>query len=263
MINAPPATAPAPVTLPHTNGAGDLTPLLSVVIPTYNERSNIARLVESITEVLSSVSLEVVVVDDNSPDGTSRVVRELAALDPRIRLVARLGKFGLASAVFTGAEAAKGEYVCSMDADLSHDPEELPQMLAMAKDGADVVIGSRFVPGSMFVGQPLARRFISGLLNGVTRLALRLKPKDVLTGYVLCRRELITGMPTRYSARGFKFLAELLATRPGLRVAEWPIRFRERRHGRSKVGVREMKEFVKLCARLIWWQVRNARSSRP
>jgi dolichol-phosphate mannosyltransferase len=254
-------TDPIPTATPSSNGRGPGDPLLSVIIPTYNERKNIAPLVESVLDVLGDTASEVLVVDDNSPDGTALVVERLAACDPRVRLVARAGKLGLASAVFAGAEAAKGEYICSMDADFSHDPEELSRMLKMACNGADVVIGSRFVPGSLFVGQPFARRLISGLFNGATRLALRLKPKDVLTGYVLCKRELITTMPTRYSARGFKFLMELLATRPGLSAAEWPIRFRERRHGRSKVGVREVKEFARLWGRLLWWQLGSARSN--
>ncbi len=232
-------------------------PVLSVIVPTYNEEANIAHMAHSILDVMAARPTEVIVVDDNSPDGTAKVVQELATRDPRIRLVGRQAKLGLASAVFEGSRVARGEFICVMDADLSHDPEEIPQMLDLAQRGADVVIGSRFVPGSRFVDQPLSRRIISSVLNLVARLVLRLSPKDVLSGYVLCRRQLLISMPTHYSGRGFKFLLELLATAPKLHVEEWPIRFRERRHGKSKAGLREATEFAWLCARLFGWQMRH------
>ncbi|MEX2598328.1 MAG: polyprenol monophosphomannose synthase, partial [Dehalococcoidia bacterium] len=217
--------------------------LLSVIIPTFNEAGNITILVDSVLSILSSQRAEVLVVDDNSPDGTAEAVRSLSNQDHRVRLLSRPRKMGLASAVFFGADAAKGVYVCTMDADLSHDPEELPRMLALAEKGMDVVIGSRFIPGAAFVHQPPPRQLLSRAINASTRGLLRLKPTDVLTGYVLCKRSLITGMQTRYSGNGFKFLAELLATTPDLQVAEVPIRFHERRSGRSKASLHEAAQF--------------------
>ena len=230
---------------------------LSVVLPTYNEAGNVAALIESIRGAMGGTSIEIIVIDDGSPDGTSAVVRELAAADPRVRLIERAGKQGLSSAVFAGADAANGRYVAVMDADLSHDPEELPDMLAKAIQGYDVVIGSRFVRGSANQGQPLVRRAMSMLLNTGARLVLQLRPNDVLTGYVLCRRELLTTMPTRYSAGGFKWLIELLATQRGIRVHEWPIRFRNREQGSSKANLQEVLTFAILCARLTAWRIRR------
>lgn len=238
---------------------------LSVIVPTYNERENVSALVPRLLEVLGATPAEVIVVDDDSPDGTGAAVTAMAAREGRIRLVSRLDKRGLAGAVFAGAAEARGTFVCVLDADLSHDPEDVPDMLALAQAGADVVIGSRYVAGAHFVDQPLVRRAMSMVLNGGTRLVLLLwRPRDVLTGYVLCRREVLTGMPTRFSARGFKFLAEVLATQRGLRVHEWPIVFRERRAGRSKASAREALELARLCVRLNIWRLAHAlRRSAP
>lgn len=240
-------------TLPASAG----NPQLSVVLPTYNEAGNVAALIDGIRGAMGGTSIEIIVIDDGSPDGTPAIVRELAAADPRVRLIERAGKQGLSSAVFAGADAANGSYVAVMDADLSHDPEELPDMLAKATQGYDVVIGSRFVRGSANQGQPLVRRAMSVLLNTGARLVLQLRPNDVLTGYVLCRRELLTTMPTRYSASGFKWLIELLATQRGIRVHEWPIRFRDREQGSSKANLQEVLTFAILCARLTAWRIRR------
>lgn len=247
----------------HASGAEPAAVTLSVVVPTYNERENIAVLVPRLLEVLGTTPAEVIVVDDGSPDGTGAAVEALAREDGRVRLVQRDGKRGLAGAVFVGAAQARGAFVCVMDADLSHDPEELSSMLAVAQAGADVVIGSRYVAGAHFVDQPLVRRLMSMVLNGGTRLVLLLwRPRDVLTGYVLCRREVLTGMPTQFSAPGFKFLAEVLATQRRLRVREWPIVFRERRAGRSKASAREALELARLCLRINIWQLTRLGSRR-
>jgi dolichol-phosphate mannosyltransferase len=234
-------------------------PFLSVVIPTYNERAGIVALVRAVLDVLGRTACEVIVVDDGSPDGTADVVTELSASEPRVRLLSRSGKQGLASAVFAGAAEARGTFVCVMDGDFSHDPEEIPGMLTKAQEGYDVVIGSRFVPGAANVGQPLPRRIASGFLNGGARLALLLKPRDVLTGYVLCSTESLQAMPTHYSAEGFKWLVELLATGPELRVFEWPIVFHDRREGESKAGFGEIAIFAVLVGRLFAWRARRLR----
>jgi len=130
-------------------------------------------------------------------------------------------------------------------------------MLAKARRGFDVVIGSRFVSGSGFVGQPVRRQLLSRALNLSVRLVLQLRQRDVLTGFALCRRELITAMPTRYSASGFKWLAELLTTHRGLRVHELPIIFHGRRGGDSKANVSEGVSLAVLCARITLWRVRR------
>ena len=228
--------------------AGPVT--LTVVVPTYNERGNIAALTAAVFEALGDTPAEVLVVDDASPDGTGDVVLELARNDPRVRLLQRERKQGLAGAVFAGADDARGTYVCGMDADLSHDPEQLPGMLAKAEEGYDAVIGSRFAPGAGFEKQPFGRRLASNLANGWARTVLRLPQRDVLTGYVLCRREMLTGMPARRSAGGFKWLLEMLVSHRDARIFEWPIIFRARRSGSSKANVREAFAFLVLSVRL-------------
>ena len=243
---------------PGSNGAGPGTPVLSVIVPTYNERETIAPLIGYVLEVLGETPAEVVVVDDASPDGTGAVVETLGRDDSRVRLLSRPSKRGLASAVFDGAAQAHGEYVCVMDADMSHDPEELPGMLAAAGAGADVVVGSRYVPGGSVVDWPLGRRLVSTAANVGARTLLMLRAHDVLSGFVVCRRALLAEMPTHYSAGGFKFLVELLATRRDLQVAEVPITFRDRKNGRSKASAREGLELGVLCLRLLAWQVWRA-----
>ena len=232
-----PAAVPSPV-------------LLTVVVPTYNERGNIGALAAAVFEALGDTPAEVLVVDDASPDGTGDAVLELARSDPRVRLLQRDRKQGLASAVFAGAGDARGRYVCVMDADLSHDPAHLPGMLAKAEEGYDAVIGSRFAPGAGFEKQPRGRRLASVLANGWARTVLRLPQRDVLTGYVLCRRELLTEMPTRHSAGGFKWLMEMLASHRDARTFEWPILFRARQSGSSKANVGEVFAFLVLSLRL-------------
>lgn len=233
--------------------------LLSVILPTYNERENVAVLLPRLLNVLDDVPCEVIVVDDASTDGTGGAVHEMATSDARVSLLERPCKAGLASAVFEGAAAAQGRFVAVMDADLSHDPEILPDMLTRAQDGCDVVIGSRYVRGGAFAHQPLARRLISRVLNTGVRIILMLPQRDVLTGYALCRRELLTQMPTRYSSRGFKWLLELLSVHRGLRVHESPIVFRSRYAGVSKADAREALGLAVLCLRLVRCRLRRAR----
>ena len=224
--------------------------LLTVVVPTYNERGNIGALTAAVFEALGDTPVELLVVDDASPDGTGDAVAQLARDDPRVRLIRRERKRGLAGAVFAGADEARGTYVCVMDADFSHDPVHLPGMLAKAEEGYDVVIGSRFAPGAGFGQQPVARRVASVLANGWARAILRLPQRDVLTGYVLCRRELLTEMGPRNSAGGFKWLMEMLASNRDARTYEWPIVFLARRSGSSKANAREALAFLVLSLRL-------------
>ena len=237
-------------------------PLISVVVPTYNERENLAVLVTAVLQAVGATPVELIVVDDASPDGTAQVAAEQASLDPRVRLVERSGKRGLASAVFDGAAEARGEWVCVMDADLSHDPEEIPSMLAKAEEGYDLVIGSRYVEGAAIVGKSVARQIAGYLLNLVARLTLQIRTRDVLTGFALCRRDLLTATPTHYSAGGFKWLLEVLATQRSVRVYEWPIVFRERERGISKAGLGEVGSFAMLCGQLFAWRVKGLLASR-
>lgn len=232
-------------------------PVLSIVIPTYNERANIQRLVTQLLEVCNPTPTEVIVVDDSSPDGTAEIVETISGVDPRVSLITRASKQGLSSAVYAGAEAASGKYVCVIDADFSHDPEEVPPMLLQAQQGYSVVIGSRFVKGAAFIDQPFARRAISFVLNLGARLLLQIGANDALTGFAVVERDVLLSTPTRYSSGGFKWLVELLATQRDLRVAEWPIIFRDRTAGASKASAKEAVSFGVLCARLLSWKLKK------
>ena len=241
-----------PERAPSTVGAGP--PVVSVILPTYNELDAIAPLIVSILDALSGTATEIIVVDDASPDGTGAVVQELAERDPRVRLLARPCKMGLAGAVFAGVEVALGEYLAAMDADSSHDPADLPAMLARAQDGYDLVIGSRYAPGGGIRGVSLRRRVTSRLINVTARILFRLPSSDVMTGYVVCRRHVLTDTPTHFSSEGFKFLFEVLATQPGLKVLEWPIIFQDRVQGNSKASAKEVLQLSLLTLRVVGWK---------
>lgn len=217
---------------------------ISVVVPTYNEKENIDELMSRIDEALKGLDYEVVVIDDNSPDGTAERVTELSARYP-IKLIRREGKQGLISAVFEGLNASDGEYVVVMDADLQHPPEVIRELLKVI-ESCDLVVASRYVKGGDVEGFPLVRRVIS---LGATYLARILVPqarkvRDPLSGFFLARREVLKGVKP-VMPRGYKVLLEVLASRKSLRVCEAPYVFRSRLKGESKLGRREILNYVK------------------
>lgn len=210
-----------------------------VVIPTYNERANIPVLVKGL---LPYPNVRVLVVDDQSPDGTGEVADGLAREFPgRVNVLHRTGKKGFGRSYIDGLRLALAEPVdvlCQMDADLSHDPKHLPDLIAATAD-ADVVIGSRYVPGGTIVNWPKRRRILSRVANiyirGVTQLAAR----DCTSGYRCWRKSAMAKLPLdRFISDGYSFLVEMLfvAARGGCRIREVPITFVERREGESKVS---------------------------
>lgn len=225
-----------------------LTPLLSVVIPTYNERDALPLLVARMAEVGRGLSLELVIVDDASPDGTGAVADDAAksSVVP-ITVVHRPGKGGLASAVLEGAAAAQAPVVTVMDADLSHPPELLHALWQAIQGGADIAVASRYVPGGGVERWPLLRRLVSRVATFAARGGLGLHVRDPLSGFFAVRRDLLTGY--QYEGLGYKLLVEILATHPGRPVAEIPYRFVDRQRGKSKLGVGEIFAFL----RLLWY----------
>jgi len=202
---------------------------LSIVIPTYNERENIAELIEGIEGALRGVNFEIVIVDDNSPDGTAEVAESLNRRYGNIVILRRPTKLGLASAIVAGMKASKGEVVAVMDADLQHPPDLLPKILSEISAGRDVVVASRYAAGGRIKGWSLARRIVS---KGAIQLARLLLPevkrvKDPVSGYFMLKRELLEGL--KFEAVGYKFLTELLVKKPEARVAEVPYTFKPRR----------------------------------
>ncbi len=224
------------------------TPVLSVVIPTYNERDALPLLVARMAEVRRGLSLELVIVDDASPDGTGAVADEAAKVSSiPMTVVHRPQKTGLASAVLDGAAAARAPVVTVMDSDLSHPPELLPALWQAIQDGADVAVASRYVPGGGVERWPLVRRLVSRVATFAARAGLGLRVRDPLSGFFAVRRDLLTRY--RYRGLGYKLLVEILATHPGRPVAEIPYRFVDRQRGKSKLGVGEIFAFL----RLLWY----------
>lgn len=222
--------------------------LLSVIVPTYNERENIRPLYQALAAAVPD--FELIFVDDASPDGTGAEAEAVAAADPRVKLVHREAKLGLGSAVLRGLEHSQGEMVAMMDADLTHSPADLPRMV-VALEQADVAVGSRYVKGGRIVGWPRRRRWMSyGALLLAHRL-LALPVRDATSGFAVFRRPALEGIKGKLSPRGFKLLLEVMVRAPLLRVKEVPITFTDRARGRSKMGVGEIMTFLTLL-----WELR-------
>ncbi|MGB5737476.1 MAG: polyprenol monophosphomannose synthase, partial [Thiohalocapsa sp.] len=210
---------------------------LSVVVPAFNERANVAALFSRLDQTLSGIRWEVVFVDDDSPDGTSRAVRELASSDSRVRLLHRVHRRGLSSACIEGMLASTAPYVAVMDADLQHDERLLPEMLAALKgDGLDIVVGSRNVAGGSMGDWASERELASRFATRLSGLVLKANLRDPMSGFFMLRRELIDEVVHDLSAIGFKILLDIFVTakRP-LRFRELPYTFRNRHAGESKL----------------------------
>jgi dolichol-phosphate mannosyltransferase len=194
-----------------------------------------------------SLPLELVIVDDASPDGTGTVADETASSSPvPMTVVHRPGKAGLASAVLAGAAAAHAAVVTVMDADLSHPPELLPALWQAIQQGADIAVASRYVPGGGIERWPLPRRVVSRVATLAARGGLGLRVRDPLSGFFAVRRDLLAGYP--YRGLGYKLLVEILATHRRRPVTEIPYRFVDRERGQSKLGAGEIVTFL----RLLW-----------
>lgn len=219
-----------------------------VIIPTYNERLNLPTLVRT---VLSRDSYRVMVVDDGSPDGTGRIADELATEFPgRVEVIHRTGPRGLGRSYIEALQRARDidvDLVCQMDADLSHDPMYLPDMVQAAANGNDLVIGSRYLNGVSVVNWPLRRLVLSAFANGYIRAVTRLPVRDCTSGYRCWRRDFLRRLPLeRIKSEGYAFLVEMLfeASRRGCRIGEVPIIFVERRAGVSKLSTGVVLESI-------------------
>jgi dolichol-phosphate mannosyltransferase len=213
-----------------------------VIVPTYNERDNLPLLVEQLMR-LANVNL--LVVDDASPDGTGDVADALARQHAgRIDVLHRIGRRGLGRSYIDGIRVAiqrppgEADVICQMDADLSHDPQQLPALIAATAD-ADVVLGSRYIPGGGVVNWPKRRRLLSRFANLYIRSVTRLTARDCTTGFRCWRRAMLAALPLDgFESDGYSFLTEMLyvAHSLGARIREVPITFVERRQGESKLS---------------------------
>lgn len=229
-----------------------------VVAPTYQEADNIERFLTAVRESLPQA--DVVVVDDASPDGTGELAERCAARLGQIRVLHRAGKEGLGSAYrhgFAEVLAAGYDAVVSMDVDFSHDPAALPDLVAALERGADVVVGSRYVPGGSTVDWPLHRRLLSRWGNRYTSLVLGMHVRDCTSGYRVYRATSLASVhPEQTTAEGYAFLTELLRrlVRSGATVTERPITFVDRAYGTSKMSGRIIVESM---LRVTGWGLRD------
>ena len=228
-----------------------------VIIPTYNERENITRIVPLVLE--QDPRLEVLVVDDGSPDGTGELADGMAAADRRVHVLHRPGKLGLGTAYVAGFRWALEQghdYVFEMDADFSHDPRHLPTFLAQIAD-ADVVIGSRYLNRRVTViNWPMSRLMLSYFANVYARWVTGLQLWDSTGGYKCYRRSVLAGVNLdQVRSNGYSFQIEMSfrAWRKGFRIKEITITFSDRSEGRSKMSGRIVREAVWMVWRLRWW----------
>jgi dolichol-phosphate mannosyltransferase len=214
-------------------------PTALVVVPTYNERDNLPLLVDGL---MRHANVKLLVVDDQSPDGTGQLAETLAREHQgRINVLHRTANRGLGRSYIDGIKIAIREpvdVICQMDADLSHDPAQLPRLIEATSRG-DVVIGSRYIPGGAIVNWPRRRRLLSRFANTYIRMVTRLDAHDCTSGYRCWRRDALAALPLdRFISDGYSFLVEMLfvAERRGFRITEVPITFVERRLGESKLS---------------------------
>jgi dolichol-phosphate mannosyltransferase len=229
----------------------------TVIIPTYNERENIGALVTQLLALPTGV--QVLVVDDNSPDGTGAIADRLAVENKgRVQVVHRSGKLGLGTAYTAGFKHALAEgadLICTMDADFSHNPRYIPEMVGKIAEGHDLVIGSRYVRGGGASGCTLPRMLLSWGANAFARTMLGLRAHDTTAGFRCYRREVLAEMDLDdIKASGYSFLIEMLyrVQRRGWQVGEVPIIFENRRLGTSKISKDEIVRAMATVLRLAW-----------
>ena len=235
---------------------------ITVVVPTYNERENLADIAAAITDQ----GYFLCVVDDGSPDGTGAIADSLSATDPRISVIHRPRKEGLGPAyaeAFNALIAGESRVIIEMDADFSHDPADLPRLVEAVEDGADLAIGSRYVAGGSTPDWPIVRQLVSKTGNLYARIMLGIPIRDATAGFRAFRREALAQLPyEKAEASGYGFQVEMAwrAVEKGLNVVEVPIAFRDRTRGKSKMGLAIVTEAMWLVT--VWGFGRLVRRNR-
>ena len=240
----------------HISRAGDVVNAsqgaaarqLSVIVPTFNERDNVAVLFARLAETLEGISWEVIFVDDNSPDGTWQAVQEMAQRDARVRCIRRIGRRGLSGACIEGILASSAPCVAVMDADLQHDETQLPKMLGLLQRGeAELVVGSRYIDGGNADSFNRQRRGASEFATTLAKKLLRVEIADPMSGFFMIRRDRFEQLAPKLSVQGFKILLDIVATAHGkLRIVEIPYAFGSRLHGESKLDSMVALDFLGL-----------------
>ncbi len=235
--------------------------MISIIIPCYNEAESLPILTKKITEILknANISGEIIVVDDNSPDGTGELAERLK-LQYNVKIIHRKRKEGLASAVLSGIEQSSGEIIGVMDADLSHDPEIIPKLTLPLKDKkAQLAVGSRHVKGGGSENWPLIRKIISNAAIFIGKTVTNVK--DATSGYFFFRKEIIEGV--NLNPAGFKIGLEIFVKANYERFVEVPFIFQNRRYGTSKLGGGEVLHYIAQLASLWIYNFKNKRKKRP
>jgi dolichol-phosphate mannosyltransferase len=243
-------------------------PVVDVVLPTYNEVANLQRMTESILSVLPNA--RIMVVDDNSPDGTGELAESLASNEPRIEVMHREGKEGLGAAYRAAfhelLRRPTCEVVVQMDCDFSHDPTDLPRLVSRLEDGADLVLGSRYVKGGDTPGWSFKRRLISRGGSAFARVVLLLPYHDLTGGFKAWRSSMLRTIDLESGyANGYGFQIEMTwsAHRANARIAEVPIIFRDRVAGESKMSGKIVREALMMVLMLRWRALVGSNQRRP
>ena len=234
-------------------GTGEMpiqAPELSIIVPTFNERDNVPEVVEKLEACLGGSDWEVIFVDDDSPDGTAAVVREIARKNPRVRCLQRIGRRGLSSACVEGMLASSAPYLAVMDADGQHDETVLPSMLGMLKAGnTDIVVGSRHTDGSGLGSWKASRAEMSRFATRLSRAVIKQNLSDPMSGFFALRRDILDLAVRDLSNIGFRILLDLVASSPQrLRLRETPYTFRNRHADESKLDSQAIWGYVMLLA---------------
>ena len=235
---------------------------LSIVLPTYNESQNIARMLDSIAETLpADTAAEIIVVDDNSPDGTgniaSQYAKNISHKKLHIEVINRPDKLGLSSAILVGVQLAAGDIVVVMDGDFSHPPQTIPHMVEELQNSKyDIVVASRYVRGGSVRGWPFKRRLMSRGATKIAQVGLGIGVKDPMSGFFAFKRRIIEGI--KFDAIGYKMLLEILVKTRGASVKEVPYTFTNRRAGASKLDSSVMYDYF----RAVWRLYRDGKSLR-
>ena len=235
---------------------------LSIVLPTYNESQNIARMLDSIADTLpADVAAEVIVVDDNSPDGTGDIASQHIISNGkklRVQVIRRSDKLGLGSAILAGVKVAAGAIVVVMDGDFPHPPEAIPLLVKEVQDSKyDIVVASRYIEGGSVINWPFKRRLMSRGATKIAQVGLGIDVNDPMSGFFAFKRGIIEGI--KFDAIGYKMLLEILVKAKGARVKEIPYTFTNRRDGASKLDSSVIFDYL----RAVWRLYRYGRSVAP
>ena len=232
----------------RSGDAGARAPVLSIVVPTFNERDNVRELVRRLDRCLDGFAWEVMFVDDDSPDGTLDVLHELSRADPRVRSLQRIGRRGLASAVVEGILATSSPVVAVMDCDLQHDEALLPDMLEELRGGeCELVVASRYMAAGGVGDWAKSRLFFSRVATTLADMILRSQLTDPMSGFFMIRRDAFDRAVRQLSNQGYKILLDiLLSAQPRLRVREIPYTFRQRLRGESKLDSIAVLDYLAL-----------------